>query len=225
MSFRILFEDELFLAAEKPAGLPSQPTVDPRRPDFFTDLKKQLKKERGDSFYLGLHHRLDRDTSGVMIFAKTKTANEPLANLFKQHLIQKTYLCLTRLHQCPVQWEVKNHLAETRDPDLKKMKMHSVKSGGAKAHTIFRKLKTLKRGLLIEAKPLSGRMHQIRVHLSDLGLGIYGDDIYTAPKGPEPKRLMLHALQLEFIHPFTHNLTRIECPVPQDMCEFEKILS
>lgn len=225
MIFKILFEDDHFIAAEKPAGLPSQATVDPRRPDFYTLLKKQLQAERGTDFYLGLHHRLDRGTSGVMIFAKNKIANEPLANLFKQHLIQKTYICLTRLHNCPEQWEVLNHLAEVRDPVLKKMRMQAVKSGGAKAHTLFKKLKTFKRGLLIEAKPLSGRMHQIRVHLAEKNLGIFGDDIYPAPQKPAAPRLMLHAISLEFNHPFLLTPIKIECPLPPDMIEFEKKLN
>lgn len=224
MIFKILFEDEYFLAAEKPAGLPSQPTVDKRRPVFFTLLKKQLTEERGNSFYLALHHRLDRDTSGVMIFAKNKIANEPLAEMFKKHLIQKTYLCLTQFRKTPESWDVQNHLAETRDPVLKKMKMHSVRSGGDKAHTLFRRLEVYKKGLLIEAKPLTGRMHQIRVHLAEEGLGIYGDDIYPSPKAPQAPRLMLHALRLEFTHPFTQQAMNIECPVPRDMDEFKKSL-
>lgn len=224
MNFPILFEDEYFLIAEKPSGLPSQPTVDKRRPDFFTLLKKQLKEERGNDFYLGLHHRLDRDTSGLMIFAKNKAANEPLADLFKKHLIQKTYLCLTKNQKCPDKWEVKNHLAEVRDPVLKKMKMHSVRSGGDKAHTLFRKLEALPKGLLIEAKPLSGRMHQIRVHLAEAGLGIFGDDIYPAPQKPQAPRLMLHALSLEFTHPFTQEKMKVECPLPTEMEDFKNLL-
>ncbi|UOF02169.1 RluA family pseudouridine synthase [Bdellovibrio reynosensis] len=224
MMFKILFEDEYFLVAEKPSGLPSQPTVDKRRPDFFTQLKKQLTEERGPN-YLGLHHRLDRDTSGLMIFAKVKEANEPLANLFKKHLIQKTYLCFTKKQKCPDAWEVKNHLAETRDAELKKMKMHSVRSGGVKAHTLFKKLQEFPKALLVEAKPLTGRMHQIRVHLAEQGLGIYGDDIYAAPKKPAPPRLMLHALRLEFTHPFNQEKMNIECPLPPDMEDFQKSLS
>lgn len=225
MIFPILFEDEYFIAAGKPPGLPSQPTVDKRRPDFFTELKKQLCAERGQDFYLGLHHRLDRDTSGVMIFTKNKLANEPLAEMFKKHRIQKTYVCLTKLHKCPDQWEVQNHLAEIRDPILKKMKMKSVHSGGDKAHTLFRKIKTLRKGLLIEAKPLSGRMHQIRVHLAESGLGIYGDDIYPSPKTPQAPRLMLHAQSLEFVHPFTQENLCIESPVPSDIMEFQRLLN
>ncbi|MGZ3772217.1 MAG: RluA family pseudouridine synthase [Pseudobdellovibrionaceae bacterium] len=224
MKLTILFEDDFFLAAEKPAGLPSQPTVDKRRMDFFTLLKKQLTDERGSQFYLGLHHRLDRDTSGVMIFTKTKAANEPLAEMFKKHLIQKTYLCYTKLKTCPNEWQIQNHLQEIRDPVLKKMKMHSVHSGGQKAHTLFRKLQTFKKGLLIEAKPLTGRMHQIRVHLAENGLGIFGDDIYPTSSNLQAPRLMLHAFQLEFLHPFTQKLTKITCPPPEDMLRFQKLL-
>lgn len=225
MSFPILFEDEWFLVAEKPAGLPSQPTVDKRRPDFFTLLKKQLRSERGEGFYLGLHHRLDRDTSGLMIFTKKKEANEPLAELFKKHRIQKTYVCLTAPKRCPNSWEVQNHLAEIRDPVLKKMKMKSVRSGGDKAHTLFRKLQIFKKGLMIEAQPRTGRMHQIRVHLSEYGLGIFGDDLYPSPTQPPAPRLMLHAFSLEFNHPFTQQDVRIECAPPEDFKQFQKLLN
>lgn len=221
MKFSILFEDEFFISAQKPAGLPSQPTVDKRRPDFFSALKKQLIEERGESFYLALHHRLDRDTSGVMIFAKSREANEPLAQMFKKHEIQKTYVCLTALKKTPDHWEVINHLTEQRDPILKKMKMKSVRSGGDRAHTLFKKLKTFKKGLLVEARPLTGRMHQIRVHLAEAGLGIFGDDIYPSPKNPSAPRLMLHALRLEFTHPFTKENINIESSIPEDFEAFQ----
>lgn len=225
MIFKILFEDEYFIIAEKPAGLPSQPTVDKKRPNFFTLLKKQLQDERGAGFYLALHHRLDRDTSGVMIFAKNKEANEPLADLFKKHRIQKTYLCLTQTGKAAEKWDEKNFLAEVRDPVLKKMKMKSVRSGGQVAHTQFAVLERLKKGLLIQARPLTGRMHQIRVHLAEKGLGIFGDDIYPSLKSPAAPRLMLHAYSLEFTHPFTQEPITIASTLPDDMAEFKKKLS
>lgn len=225
MTFRILFEDDYFLAAEKPAGMPSQPTVDKNRPDFFTELKKQLQETTGAP-YLALHHRLDRDTSGVMIFAKNKETNEPLADLFKTHKIQKTYLCLTkRTQKAPESWEVDNHLGEMRDAKLKKMKMVRVHSGGDRAHTLFRKLEVFPDALLVEARPLTGRMHQIRVHLADRGMGIFGDDIYASPKIPVAPRLMLHAFSLDFIHPFTGAPVHIECALPEDMQKFMKTLT
>ncbi|ASD63887.1 RluA family pseudouridine synthase [Bdellovibrio bacteriovorus] len=222
----ILFEDDYFLAAAKPAGMPSQATVDKSRLDFFTSLKNQLRSERGNDFYLALHHRLDRDTSGVMIFAKSKEANEPLADLFKTHKIQKTYLCLTKRTQKAAEaWEVDNHLVEMKDNKLKKTKMVRTQSGGDRAYTKFRKLEVFPEALLIEAQPLTGRMHQIRVHLADRGMGIYGDDIYQAPKNPVAPRLMLHAHALEFTHPFTQEFVRIECAMPADMAQFMKTLT
>lgn len=218
--FKILFEDDWFLAAEKPAGLPSQATVDKSRPDFFTQLKKQFQNERGADFYLALHHRLDRDTSGVMIFAKNKEANDPLANMFKKHLIQKTYVALTRNRKMPETWEFKNHLMETKDRKLKKTKMKSTASGGDMAHTKFRLIEKFKLGMMVEAQPLTGRMHQIRVHLAEEHMGIFGDDIYPCGKTPVAPRLMLHALSLEFHHPFTQQDIKIESTLPEDMKEF-----
>ncbi|WP_413574667.1 RluA family pseudouridine synthase [Bdellovibrio sp. HCB290] len=222
--FPILFEDDWFLAAEKPAGLPSQATVDKSRPDFFTELKKQLQAERGRDFYLALHHRLDRDTSGVMIFAKNKEANDPLANMFKSHLVQKTYVALTRNRKMPETWEIQNHLGEVRDHKLKKMKMKSTLSGGDKAHTKFRLIEKFKHGMLVQAQPLTGRMHQIRVHLAEEHMGIFGDDIYPCNKTPVAPRLMLHALSLEFTHPFTQIPVKIESSLPQDMKDFMLLL-
>lgn len=222
--FQILFEDEYFLASEKPAGLPTQDTVDKTRPSFFSALKKQLQQERGQDFYLALHHRLDRDTSGVMIFAKTKEANNPLADLFKNHEIQKTYWALTAKFRCKPQWQSKNFLAEIQRTNKERARMIPVQSGGQIAITDFKVLEDLGSGLMIEARPQTGRMHQIRTHLSERGLGIFGDDLYTAPKTPTAPRLMLHAHSLEFKHPMTEESIRIESPLPTDMEDFKKIL-
>lgn len=223
--FKVLFEDDWFLAAEKPAGLPSQPTVDKSRPDFYSELKKQLQDERGKDFYLALHHRLDRDTSGVMIFAKNREANDPLADMFRTHKVQKTYLCLCRNRKMPETWEIDNHLAEVRDHKLKKMKMKSTNSGGDRAHTKFRLIEKFKLGMMVEAQPLTGRMHQIRVHLAEEHMGIFGDDIYPCLKTPAAPRLMLHALSLDFTHPFTGVATHIESSLPEDMMAFQTLLN
>lgn len=216
--FKILFEDEDFLVAEKPAGIPSQPTLDKGRVDFYTALKEQVAKV-GVS-YLALHHRLDRDTSGLMIFAKSQRANIPLATLFQEHKIQKTYRCIIQKKPKHDSWEEQNYLAEVRDAKTKKMKMTRVNSGGKPAHTLFSVVERFKGGSLVEAKPLSGRMHQIRVHLAERSYGIFGDDLYPAPKGDFVSRLMLHAFSLEFVHPFSGEVIYIECPLPQDMLKF-----
>ncbi|MNK01155.1 Ribosomal large subunit pseudouridine synthase C [compost metagenome] len=225
MIFKILFEDEYFLAADKPAGLPSQATLDKNRPSFFTALQKQLQNERGPDFYLGLHHRLDQGTSGVMIFAKSKAANTPLADLFKKHQIQKTYIAISKKFRCSPQWQSKNFLDEAPRTNKERARMIPVKSGGQLAITDFRMLEDLPQGIIIEAKPLTGRMHQIRAHLSERGLGIFGDDLYASAKTPVAPRLMLHAHRLEFRHPFTGEDMKIESPLPEDMLLFKAKLS
>lgn len=225
MIFEILFEDDDILAANKPAGLPSQPTLDKSRKDFYTLLKEQLIQRDGPEAYLALHHRLDRDTSGIMLFAKSKRANLPIANLFKGRDIQKTYWCLINAKNLPEKWEVKNFLAPFDDKKTKRSKMHSVHSGGAPALTSFALLQKLKRGQLIEASPKTGRMHQIRVHLSEFQRGIYGDDLYHSPQVPKPPRLMLHARSLEFTHPLSGEPLKIEAPLPQDFLDFQDLLN
>lgn len=217
-SYRILFEDDYFVAAEKPAGLSTQATLDKSRPHFFGELQKNYE-------YLALHHRLDRDTSGVMLFAKKKEANIPLAEMFQKHSIQKTYLCLCAAKPGPEKFSVKNYLAEFQKSRKDRARMIVVNSGGQTAQTDFQVLEKYKLGQLVQAQPKTGRMHQIRVHLSSRGLGIFGDDLYAAPKTPAAKRLMLHAAHLEFSHPFTQARMKIECPLPEDFLDFQKLLN
>ncbi len=217
----VLFEDEFFIVAYKESGLPTQATLDKSRPHFYGLLYEQLRQQRGSAFYLGLHHRLDRGTSGLIILSKSKDANEPLSRLFKEHRIQKTYLCLTQFKaNCPRHWTIQNFLADFQDGKSKKTKMKSVLAGGKPARTEFRLLESFKRALLLEACPQTGRMHQIRVHLHEQQMGIWGDDLYKSPQSYLAPRLMLHACQLEFTHPFTHKPLKIEAEAPPDMVGF-----
>jgi RluA family pseudouridine synthase len=215
--FPILFEDDYFVAAAKPAGLSTQATLDKSRPHFFGELKKHYD-------YLALHHRLDRDTSGVLLFAKRKEANIPLGEMFQKHHIQKTYLCLCALRAGPPQFTVKNHLAPMQKSRKERERMIVVQSGGQVAETHFEVLQKFTRGQLIQAQPRTGRMHQIRVHLSSRGLGIFGDDLYASPTAPAAGRLMLHAQRLQFQHPFTSAQIEILSPLPEDFLRFQTAL-
>lgn len=206
----ILFEDEFLLVLNKPAGLPSQPTVDKRRPDLFTLIKTQKNSEQ-----IFLHHRLDRDTSGVILFSKSKAANGPLTEMFRQHQFQKTYWALAQAQEnLQDSWEVKNHLVARRK-DGKSVKMFRTESGGDFAHTRFRKLAANSHASLIEAEPLTGRTHQIRVHSLHSKASILGDSLYGG-KDPRVPRLMLHAKILAFPHPLTQKKLQIEAPLPAD---------
>jgi RluA family pseudouridine synthase len=231
---RILFEDEFVIVVDKPPGLPTQPTLDEARDNLFASIKKFLSKRDGViEPYLALHHRLDRDTSGVILFAKAKGANAGVAKMFAEHLAQKTYQAISSVapgRKLRPEWITKNFLGKVPNRG-KAAKYGAVRSGGDPAETRFRLLEQWGGTAWIEARPITGRTHQIRVHLSEAGLPILADSLYGAPaarssqrhstEGPQPgdgpaPRLMLHAARLAFPHPVTGAETVIEAPLPDD---------
>ena len=110
----ILFEDDYLIAVNKPPGLPTQPTLDEARDNLYASLKKFMTK-RDPKAYVGLHHRLDRDTSGVVLFTKRTDINAGVAELFSSHLAVKTYNAIARTPQelPPENWTVKKYLAKS----------------------------------------------------------------------------------------------------------------
>lgn len=223
-SASILYEDDALIAVDKPPGLPTHATLDPLRPHLVGLVRSYLMERAGvcatDSAagpYLGVHQRLDRDTSGVLLFTKTPAANPGLALLFARHAVVKTYHALTRrpLHLPPREWRLRTQL--TRTTERRGARVAAVAFGGVQAETRFRRLEELPRALLLEAQPVTGRMHQIRVQLAQFGAPILGDDAYGAMReaGLAP-RLMLHAARLQLAHPLTGEALSIESPRPAD---------
>jgi RluA family pseudouridine synthase len=218
----ILFEDEDLIVVQKPAGLPTQPTLDNARLNLYDSIKKFLATRTQTlpaQVYLGLHHRLDRDTSGVILFTKRKSANLWVSRLFSERLLLKTYqaLAYSEKELCIApSWTVKNYL--NRCSSTPKAKFRSVNSGGKWAHTDFILLGQAKKTLWIQAHPFTGRTHQIRVHLSELDMPIVGDFDYGSKK--EAPRVMLHASQIQFSHP-KHSTMVINSALPAD---FSKLL-
>jgi RluA family pseudouridine synthase len=220
----IVFEDEWIIGVNKPAGLPTQPTLDEARANLYVILQKYLRSRDGNDVYVGLHHRLDRDTSGVMVFTKKKEANSEIGRAFAEHLAQKTYLAIvTTPRMLPDSWQVDNYLARDQG---KAGKMISVRSGGDRAITDFRTIRQVPGYALVEASPRTGRMHQIRVHLSSGGTPIVGDPFYggvvKTVGGQVIERVMLHAVSLTFPHPVTKLETSFTAPPPPD---FKQCLS
>ncbi len=213
----VVFEDDDLIAIDKPAGLPTQPTVDARRHNLLRAVEDHLRA-RGGEPYAGLHHRLDRETSGVIVFAKSRRANKGLAEQIAGHRIMKTYVAITAPPREPLadaSWRVRNFLRKSDDG--RRAKMTATRSGGALAETGFTVLTRRARGWLIEARPLTGRMHQIRVHLADSGLPILGDALYAAPAlARRAPRCMLHAKTLALRHPVTGAELRLEARLPDD---------
>ena len=221
----VLFEDEDLIVVDKPPGLPTQPTLDEARENLFLSVKKYLAQRVHQSItdvYLGLHHRLDRDTSGVILFTKSKRANPGVADLFAKHLAQKTYqaLCsVDRGAQVKESWVVRNYLGKDRGSGAKANRYCSVRSGGDFAHTEFKLLERYGDLIRVEAKPLTGRTHQIRVHLSEAGFPILGDPHYGGQKSIFSftiPRVMLHASSLTFPHPVHKKELTITSPLPDD---------
>jgi len=221
---QILFEDEWLIAVDKPVGLPTQPTLDASRPNVFGALQNFLQRRDGGTPYLGLHHRLDRDTSGVLLFTKDQKANAGVAALFASRSLQKTYQALSVVRgSSPNCWEVENHLGVVARAG-KDSKFGEVRSGGDPAHTSFKVLERFPGALLLEAQPHTGRTHQIRVHLAGGGYPILGDAFYGGPVDLRPTpgmnlhipRVMLHAASLVLLHPLTNAPLAIRSPWPED---------
>lgn len=202
---RILFEDSWLIVVDKPSGLPTHETKDPTRPSLTALIQQHV----GHRVFV--HHRLDAGTSGVVIFAKAAEANSSLAESFAERTAEKTYLAL--IHRPPIDWPT----IMTIDSPIAVLKNGNVRvdSTGAPASTRVRVLQRGRDRLLVEAKPVTGRKHQIRVHLASVAAPIVGDARYGTPS-PRPTRLMLHAERLEIDHPVTGDRLIIVSPRPPE---------
>ena len=205
----IIYEDSSIIILNKPSGVSSNATTDSSKDHMLAALKRFRPKEK----YLSLHHRLDFETSGLLLFCKKKSLNKAISDLFEKRKIKKTYLAIIKTpnQEISPSFQVSNLLEKDSN---NRMKMKSSTSSGKKAKTRFEKLKEENGFTLIKAMPETGRMHQIRVHLSELGLPIHGDSIYG--NGKDFERTLLHAYSLEFTHPKTNEKLHIKCSAPND---------
>ena len=198
----ILFEDAALIAVDKPSGLPTVPTADPARPSLVRAVEAYLAKSVAPR-HLGVHQRLDRETSGVVLFVKDPKANPGLAESFAKHRIEKTYNALT---------------TQPASRPLPRWRA-SRPIGTQNATTEFTLAEVLEGALLVEARPRTGRKHQIRIHLAEAGMPVLGDTLYgakTRTAAPSTPRLMLHALRIALPHPLTGARLVIESPWPED---------
>ena len=199
---RILYRDDWLLAYNKEAGVPSQQTPY----DGYNHLFGGLKRYLGDA-YLGLHHRLDAATSGVMVFTLSQKANLKFGKAFIGRAVRKVYLAVAHGVPQEKQWTVDLPVSRSKGGYC-----CAADGIGKSAVTEFVLLDEREGGVLLEARPLTGRTHQIRLHLKASGIPIVGDERYG---GPPAARLMLHALSLTFDHPVTGQSLTIEAPRPE----------
>lgn len=211
-----LFEDAAVLLVGKPAGVPVHATLAAERDHFVAMVARYLTARDGGVGYLALVHRLDVDTSGVVCFARTSGASASLGRAFEAGAATKVYWALVRRpDQLPEHsFRVRNYLREVRggQPPVR-----AVRAGGALALTEVRIVAAGPRTVAVEARPHTGRRHQIRVHLADAGLPILGDATYGgAALGDLAPRVMLHARSLTVPHPDDGRPLTVTSPLPPD---------
>jgi len=224
----IVFEDEHLIVIDKPAGLVVHPAAGNLDGTLVNALLHHCAGQLsgiGGVARPGIVHRIDKDTSGLLVVAKCDAAHEGLARQFADHSIERAYLAITAGTPSPLAGTVRGNIGRS---DSNRKKMALVGEGrGKHAVTHYKVLGALGDAALVECRLETGRTHQVRVHLASIGHALLGDPVY----GRTPSRLRptlqkldfhrqaLHAAVLGFIHPTLGTALRFESPVPSDMRE------
>ncbi len=209
MGLTILHEDQDIIVINKEAGMLSISADDPTEPTAYHQLSEYVKKENPEN-KIFVVHRLDRDTSGVMLYAKSEEIQQALQNDWKNTVKERIYTALAEGNVPNDQGEISSWISESKGI---KMYSNQEDNGGKHAVTHYRKVLGNENYSLLEVELETGRKHQIRVHLKDIGHPIAGDKLYDSETNPI-KRLGLHATTLVLVHPGTNKLVRYTSEVP-----------
>ena len=211
----ILYEDNHLLAVNKDSGTLSQGDKTGDLP--ITELAKKYLVEKYDKkgeAYIGLPHRLDRPTSGIVLLAKTSKALERLNKMFQEHKVQKTYWAVVANQPKRNQARLNHFLL--RNPQKNRSDAHDHELAGSKKAVLdYQQILKLDHYFLLEVKPQSGRHHQIRSQLSAIGCPIKGDLKYGARRSNKDASIHLHARSLEFEHPVKKVMMKIFAKAPE----------
>ena len=226
--FKILLEDAHLLVIDKPAGV-----ADHGGSGISYGVIEQLRASRPDAKFLELVHRLDRETSGILLLAKKRSALTNLHEQIREGELDKRYLTLVRGDWQNTRQHIKLPLFKYNTPDGERRVR--VQADGMASHTIFNLVRRYGDFALLEAELKTGRTHQIRVHLASSGFAIAGDDKYgdfalnrelqkADGKRIALKRMFLHAHQITFRHPESGNPVTLKAPLPPECEKFLKSL-
>jgi 23S rRNA pseudouridine1911/1915/1917 synthase len=235
----VLFEDQHLIVVDKPPGMAVHPAPGSETGTLVNALLHHCGASLsgiGGVARPGIVHRIDKDTSGIVVVAKSDAAHHGLSALFEAHAIDRVYVALTRGAPSPAWGKIEGNIARSTH-DRKKMAL--VKTGGRHAVTHYRTeqafgppLKPL--AAHVSCRLETGRTHQIRVHLASRGCPCLGDPTYGSGPPAEPvrkaiaeaglRRQALHAAVLGFVHPITGDTLRFESPLPADIAALQALL-
>jgi len=207
---RIVYEDDSVIVVDKPSGLLTMGTDDEKVNTLYAALRERANSKR-PAEKIFIVHRLDREVSGLVVFAKNFAAKEQLQNQFKDHSAGRRYVAVVEGRDVPDQFTIKSHLAENAALRVYSTRRTSI---GKLAITHVQVVQRNARTTMLEIRLETGRKHQIRVHLAERGLPIVGDKTYGARNNPI-HRIALHGAQLEFRHPVTGRTMHFDSNPPQ----------
>jgi 23S rRNA pseudouridine1911/1915/1917 synthase len=212
---RVVFEDDALVVVDKPAAMVVHPAPGNQSGTLVNALLGRYATLPGEPFRPGIVHRLDKDTSGLIVVARTPSVLAALASSFKHREVYKEYLALVVGTPRPPVGRISGEIG--RDP-RRRQRMAVVATGGREADTTYHTLETLGGYSLLEVVLGTGRTHQIRVHFRAMGFPIAGDAVYGRPAPALGlSRQFLHAARLRFAHPMSGEELDLQAPLPPDL--------
>jgi 23S rRNA pseudouridine1911/1915/1917 synthase len=209
--YRIVYEDDQLIVIDKPSGMLVIPT--PRKEtNTLTDLINRELDERGIKVNAYPCHRLDRETSGLIIYAKGKAIQQAMMEEFRKRAVNKTYIAFV------------NGIVKKKFDTITSCIYNRNKGKAEDAMTKYTVLERRNAFTVIEARPVTGRTNQIRIHMKSIGHPLVGETVYAFRKDYKLrfKRAALHARRIEFTHPVSGKRTSFESPLAADMANFLK---
>jgi 23S rRNA pseudouridine1911/1915/1917 synthase len=233
IALEIIYEDETLVVVNKPAGLVVHPAAGTPSGTLANALAYHFQQLPGREVRPGIVHRLDRDTSGLLVVAKTEAALENLSDQFRDRTVFKSYVALVHGRMAADSGKIDQPLARDRSNRTRM----AVVRGGRNALTLYRVRQGFERFTLLDVELKTGRTHQIRVHLAWLKHPVVGDETYGSGRDntiQDPqlrarvrnlKRQFLHAEKLGFTHPVSREWMKFESPLPVELTELLENIS
>jgi 23S rRNA pseudouridine1911/1915/1917 synthase len=224
---QVLYDDSYLVVLQKPPGVATTPSGDWESDTIVSRVERYFAiRHGGQEPYVGVVHRLDRDTSGVMIFAKNPEITRKLQETWRAHEIGREYLAIVMDAPPKDSIVCRRDVVETGE---RRRRLARQGEAGQSAVTHIELIEILsRRGALVRCIPETGRTHQIRLHLNSIGCPVFGDELYgrkVRNDQVKPPRLCLHAARLQFRHPVTGLEMEFDTQLPDDMAHFAQKLS